>query len=102
MAHFRLTPDAQSDLIEIRHYTQQQWDDAQSKKYLTELRQTIHLLAKTPSIGESRPDIGIDILSFLHVSHVIYCVIHEQELVVFSVLHKRMVPLNHLMDREIP
>lgn len=102
MAHFRLTPDAQSDLIEIRRYTQQQWDNAQSKKYLSELRQTLHLLAETPSIGKSRPDIGIDILSFPHVSHIIYYVIHEQELVVFSVLHKRMVPLNHLMDREIP
>ena len=102
MAHFRLTPDAQSDLIEIRRYTQQQWDNAQSKKYLSELRQTLHLLAETPSIGKSRPDIGIDILSFSHVSHIIYYVIHEQELVVFSVLHKRMVPFNHLMDREIP
>ncbi len=102
MAHFRLTPDAQSDLIEIRRYTQQQWDNAQSKKYLSELRQTLHLLAETPSIEKSRPDIGIDILSFPHVSHVIYYVIHEQELVVFSVLHKCMVPLNHLMDREVP
>ena len=102
MAHFRLTPDAQSDLIEIRRYTQQQWDNTQSKKYLSELRQTLHLLAETPSIGKSKPDIGIDILSFPHVSHIIYYVIHEQELVVFSVLHKRMVPLNHLMDREIP
>ena len=102
MAHFRLTPDAQSDLIEIRRYTQQQWDNTQSKKYLSELRQTLHLWAETPSIGKSRPDIGIDILSFPHVSHIIYYVIHEQELVVFSVLHKRMVPLNHLMDREIP
>lgn len=104
MAHFRLTPDAQSDLIEIRRYTQQQWDNAQSKKYLSELQKTLHLLAEMPSIGKSRPDIGIDILSFPHASHIIYYVIHEQEqeLVVFSVLHKRMVPFNHLTDREIP
>ena len=102
MAHFRLTPDAQSDLIEIHRYTQQQWDSVQSKKYLSELRQTITLLAETPTIGKSRPDIGIDILSFPHVSHIIYYVIYEEELVVFSVLHKRMVPINHLKDREIP
>ncbi len=102
MAHFRLTPDAQSDLIEIRRYTQQQWDNAQSKKYLSELWKTLHLFAETSSIGKSRPDIGIDILSFPHVSHVIYYVIHEQELLVFSVLHKCMVPLNHLMVRKIP
>jgi len=99
MPHFfHLTLDAQSDLIEIRRYTQQQWNDAQSKKYLSELRQTIGLLAETPSIGKSRPEVGIDVLSFPHASHVIYYVMHEQELVVFSVLHKHMVPLNHLMD----
>jgi toxin ParE1/3/4 len=28
-------------------------------------------------------------------------VVHEQQLVVFGVLHKRMVPLNHLVEREV-
>jgi len=35
---YRLTPDAQSDLIEIRRFTIMQWGLAQSKKYLLELR----------------------------------------------------------------
>jgi len=99
MLHFRLTPDAKSDLIEIRRYTIQQWGSAQSHKYLSELRQVLRLLIETPSMGRSRPDIGSDVLSFLHASHVIYYVVHEQQLVVFGVLHKRMVPLNHLTER---
>lgn len=96
-----MTPDAQSDLIEIRRYTVKQWGVTQSQKYLSELRQTIRLLAGTPSLGKSRPDVGPDILNFPHVSHVIYYVMHEQQLVVFGVLHKRMVPLNHLTKREV-
>ncbi|WP_387466701.1 type II toxin-antitoxin system RelE/ParE family toxin [Photorhabdus sp. RM323S] len=36
--HFGLTPDAQSDLIEIRRFTLQQWGPAQSLKYISELR----------------------------------------------------------------
>lgn len=101
MAHYRLTPDAKSDLIEIRRFTTKQWGVAQSQKYLSEFRQTIRLLAETPSLGRSRPDVGSDVLSFLQVSHIIYYVLHEQQLVVFGVLYKRMVPLNHLSEREV-
>jgi toxin ParE1/3/4 len=101
MLIYRLTPDAQTDLIEIRRFTVKQWGTAQSQKYLLELRQTIRLLAETPSLGKSRPDVGSSVLSFPHVSHVIYYVAHEQQLIVFGVLHKRMVPLNHLAEREV-
>jgi toxin ParE1/3/4 len=98
---YRLTPDAQSDLIEIRRFTVKQWGTAQSKKYLLELRNTIRLLTDTPSLGRSRPEVGSNVLSFPYVSHVIYYVVHEQQLVVFGVLPKRMVPLNHLVEREL-
>jgi len=101
MLIYRLTPDAQTDLIEIRRFTVKQWGTAQSQKYLLELRQTLRLLAETPSLGKSRPDVGSNVLSFPHVSHVIYYVVHEQQLIVFGVLHKRMVPLNHLAEREV-
>lgn len=100
MSNYRLTPDAQSDLIEIRRYTLKQWGEAQSKKYLSELRQTIRMLAETPSLGKPRPEVGMNVLSFPHVSHAIYYVVHEQPLVVFGVLHKRMVPVKHLVERE--
>ena len=98
---YRLTPDAQSDLIEIRRFTVKQWGTAQSKKYLLELRNTIRLLTDTPSLGKSRPEVGSNVLSFPYVGHVIYYVVHEQQLVVFGVLPKRMVPLNHLVEREL-
>ena len=101
MLSYRLTPDAQTDLIEIRRFTVKQWGTTQSQKYLLELRKTIRLLAETPSLGKSRPDVGSSVLSFPHVSHVIYYVAHEQQLIVFGVLHKRMVPLNHLAGREV-
>ncbi|MAD43379.1 MAG: plasmid stabilization protein [Oceanospirillaceae bacterium] len=101
MSNYRLTPDAQSDLIEIRRFTLDRWGEAQSKKYLAELRQTLRLLAETPSLGKRRPEVGADVSSFPHVSHVIYYVVHEQQLVVFGVLHRRMVPVNHLDGREV-
>ncbi|MBU2760409.1 type II toxin-antitoxin system RelE/ParE family toxin [Acidithiobacillus sulfurivorans] len=62
----------------------------------------IRLLAETPSLGKSKPDIGEDVLSFPYASHIIYYLVHERQLVVFGVLHKRMVPMNHLDGRELP
>jgi len=100
-ADFRLTPDAKSDLIKIRRYTVQNWGSTQSRKYLSALRQTMCLLAATPSPGKSRPELGVDVLSFPHSSHVIYYIVHKKQLVIFGVLHKRMIPLNHLHQREI-
>ncbi len=98
---YRLTPDAQSDLIEIRRYTVHQWGPAQSQKYLSELRKTLRLLAEIPSLGKPKPEVGTNVLSFTHASHVVYYVAHERQLVVFGVLHKRMVPNNHLVKREV-
>lgn len=99
MPAYRLTPDAQSDLIKIRRFTVEQWGSTQSRNYLTELRVTMQLLAKTPALGKRRPDVGPEVLSFPQGSHVIYYVVNEKQLVVFAVLHKRMVPLNHLAER---
>ena len=99
MPAYRLTPDAQSDLIKIRRFTAEQWGGAQSRKYLAELRVTIQLLAETPALGKGRPDVGPDVFSFPQGSHVIYYLVHGQQIIVFGVLHKRMVPLNHLAER---
>ena len=99
-ATYLLTPDAQSDLIEIQQYTLQHWGIAQSRKYLSELRKTMNLLAETPSLGKFSHEVGPDILSFPHASHVIYYVVHEQQVIIFGVLHKRMVPIKHLIERD--
>ncbi len=101
MPIYRLTADAQADLIEIRQFTVKQWGLSQSKKYLSELREIIYLLAERPSLGKSRPDVDSNVLSFPHASHILYYVMHEQQLIVIAVLHKRMVPFNHLAKREV-
>lgn len=96
---YRLTPDAQTDLIEIRRYTLNQWGKGQSQKYLSELRQTIKLVSETPTIGKQCHEVGVEVFSFPHASHVIYYTLYEQKVVVFGVLHKSMIPLTHLDER---
>lgn len=101
MRRFRLTPDAQSDILDIRRFTVSQWGFSQAQRYLAELRRAMQLLSKTPSLGKARPEVGSNVSSFPYASHVIYYIVHEQQLVVFAVLHKRMVPARHLNEREI-
>ena len=100
MAKFHLTNDAKQDLINIRHYTVEQWGSEQSKKYLLELQQTILLLTESPNIGKKRPDVLTDTLSFPHSSHIIYYLQKENSLLIFAVLHKSMVPNPHLDRRD--
>lgn len=101
MSTYHITPDAQTDLIGIQQYTVQQWGKLQSQTYLSELRQTIRVLAETPSLGKSRVDVETGVLSFSHGSHMIYYVEHDYYIVVFAVLHQRMLPSVHLTEREI-
>ncbi|WP_255478186.1 type II toxin-antitoxin system RelE/ParE family toxin [Serratia sp. ME43] len=39
MPAFRLTPQAQQDLLAIRHFTIEHWGQAQSRRYLEQLRE---------------------------------------------------------------
>lgn len=100
MRGFHLTANAQSDLIAIRDYTQKHWGNQQSLKYIIGLRQTIELLAETPSIGKERLEISANAFSFPHQSHVIYYLFLKQQLIVFGILHKNMIPSKHLENRE--
>lgn len=95
MATFRLSSDAQTDLINIRHYTLKKWGVEQSRKYLSGLQQTIELLLDPQEMGKKRTDT----LSFPHASHVVYYGLQSDFLLVFAVLHKSMVPNNHLENR---
>ena len=99
-SHYRLTADAQSDLVAIRRYTLVEWGSEQSKKYLAELRQTMKLLSETPKIGTHRTELGVEVFSFPHSGHVIYYHCLGKQLIVFAILHKSMLPMAHLEDRE--
>lgn len=101
MKNLQLTTDAKQDLVEIRRFTVKKWGEAQSRKYIDELLQVFRLIAASPSIGKSCPDVGLGISRYPHASHVIYYAILNEGPVVFGVLHKRMVPATHLADRQI-
>lgn len=100
MSGFRLTEDAQADLVGIRQYTLENWGANQSKKYLEDITQKLLLLSENPSLGKLRVDVAADVYSFLHESHIMYYIVAQEQLVLFAVLHTSMIPSIHLERRE--
>ena len=93
------TPQAKADLITIRKYTVKNWGRTQSTSYITQLNNTLSLLAHHPNMGKKRTDIHPSALSFPYASHVIYYFNNEKMLVVFAILHQCTLPTKHLKNR---
>jgi len=101
MVAFRLTEAAENDLVGIRTYSLKQFGKKQTIKYLTQLEQALVLLSESPALGQKRLDIDSDIFSFPYQSHMIYFTKDVDVIVVFAVLHQKMIPHKHLEDREV-
>lgn len=100
MAGFKLTPETQQDLRDIRQFTLNLWGSAQSRDYLSRLRLTLHHLAEMPEIGQSRDDeLGSGVHSFPCVSHMIYYMPDDAGIVVLAILHQSRIPHRHLAER---
>lgn len=96
---FRLTRDAQQDLTEIHRYTTQAWGQVQSRKYLQDMHSTLELMAEFPGQGEGREDAGEGVLCFPYGSHMLYYRVENKVVVVFAVLHQRMLSTAHFQKR---
>ncbi|EPJ4167207.1 type II toxin-antitoxin system RelE/ParE family toxin [Citrobacter freundii] len=97
---YKLTGEAQRDIIEIRDYTSRNWGAKQSREYLRKLQVVLSQLAEMPGMGHHRiDDFGEDIYSFPYVSHMIYYSIQDSDIVVLAVLHQSRAPTKHLGQR---
>lgn len=97
---YRLSKDAQADLLSIRRYTLEKWGSKQSKKYLQEIQKAIELLAEFPFQGVAKPDLGKHVRSYFYAKHALYYYVKDEQLVIFAVLHRRMLPTAHLASRD--
>ena len=97
---YKLTGEAQRDIIEIRDYTSRNWGAKQSRDYLRKLQVVLSQLAEMPGMGQHRiDDFGADVYSFPYVSHMIYYCARDTNIVVLAVLHQSRVPTRHLGQR---
>lgn len=92
MAQFRLTLAALSSLESIGNYTEATWGVKQRDTYLSALDKRFHDLARSPSVGRTRDELGSGLRSFQQGKHIIFYRSLRHEIVIVDILHERMDP----------
>ena len=87
---YRITENADSDLLAIARYTEELLGINQRDKYLGELYERIQALAKNCYDGRHRPEIKEGYYSFNQGKHVIFYMITEQTIDIIGVPHSVM------------
>ena len=95
MTRYKLSPAAQTDLIDIRSYTLENWGGAQWTNYFGELKQSMALLASNELIGIDMPELGTGYCRFPLKHHVIYYIRKPDHIVIAAVLGRNMSPAKH-------
>lgn len=93
---FKLTEDAERDVIDIYLYTVQHFGEAQAEKYSGELFQRFSQIAQNPTLGRSFVDIHPGTFRANQGSHAIYYKKQGEFVLVLRILHQMMDPARHL------
>ena len=97
MSQYRLSPQAQKRLRQIRNYTVKNHGERQKKVYMNMLREVMRRAAKNPNkVGKERNDIKVGYFSIRAEKHYIYYRIRESHIDIIDVLHESMEPRRHI------
>ena len=95
MPDVEITTEANSDLVEIWLYTDEQFGATQADRYLDQLAEAIDRLLVHPELGKDRSDVKSGYRS-IHVNkHVVFYRVINDGLLVVRVLHDSMDVLLH-------
>ena len=92
MARFRLSRRAEADLLGIGAHTLKTWGADQTIRYVADLRACCQMLADNPEAGRVCDDIRRGLRRMEHGRHVIFYRLDTEGLLIFRVLHQRMLP----------
>jgi len=90
LSTFRLTPRALRDLDHIADYTLAQWGEEQAEIYLNALANRFDWLAKNPSAGRTRDEIGPNYRSYRQGSHLIFYILERGVVAIIGIPHGSM------------
>ena len=94
MSSYRLTGQADQDLIDIYLYTLETFGQQQAERYATSMRSCFSLLADMPHMGRQADGIRPGVRRHKHGGHVIFYRedAGEDSLLILAVIHSRMRP----------
>jgi toxin ParE1/3/4 len=91
-----VSPRAQDDIVGIAAHTLEMWGEAQMSRYVDGLNARFAELARFPSTGRRRDEIGPGYRSIVQGSHIVFYRTMDRDLVIVRILHVRMNPDRHL------
>ncbi len=92
MTAYRLTRQADRNLIDIYLYSAERFGIRQADSYANSLQKTFDLLADNPLMGRTADEIRPGLRRHEHASHVIFYRQTNQGLLIVGVIHGRMRP----------
>jgi len=93
---FRLTREAEADIVDIYRYSVENFGEAQADTYHDGLSDCFRLLADTPLIGRDYGFLRPGLRRYEHASHSVYYRLADTGILILRVLHRRMDPARHL------
>ena len=93
---YKLTPDAENDLIEIYGYGFRTFGETQAEKYFSDLENCFQLLGETPLICRERPEFTPPVRIHHNGRHLVIYVIQADQILIIRILHDSMDIQQHL------
>jgi len=93
---YRISPDAEQDLIEIWDYTTSTWSERQAEKYNAELFACFRMLVEFPNAGRLYEDLSYPLRVIVCNRHVVAYRVMDSELVIVNILNSRQSSLDIL------
>jgi len=98
VARLRFSRRAEADLVSIGAYTFKTWGADQAIRYVTDLEACCQMLAENPEAGRVCNDIRSGLRRMEHGRHVIFYRPDGEGILLFRVLHQRMLPRRYAVE----
>ncbi|MDF3606226.1 type II toxin-antitoxin system RelE/ParE family toxin [Paracoccus sp. DMF-8] len=93
---YKLTEDAERDVIDIYLFTLEHFGLAQAEKYFAEMFTRFDTIAKIPDLGRDYSDIYPGAFRVNQGSHAVYYRRVDGAILILRILHQAMDPARHL------
>ncbi len=93
---YKITPEADNDLIGIYEYGFLNFGETQAEKYFSELESCFQFLNETPFICRERTEFIPPVRIKHHSRHLVVYLIQGDRVLIVRILHDSMDTLRHL------
>lgn len=91
-----IAPAAKADVKDIYQYGLRQWGQAQSSRYLENIKAQLWSITEQPLMGVEHPDLLPGVRSLALESHILFYRVTTGTVEIIRVLHSRQDPQRHL------